>query len=105
VLSADLFGSLATQLGFGGVTGFIVGYAVKKILKFLVVLIGIFFVALQYLAYQGFITINYEKFEQAFRGLSFGATIGVEPLPAFITANVPFLGSFVAGLAIGMAKG
>jgi uncharacterized membrane protein (Fun14 family) len=37
-----LFGPTAAELGFGGIAGFAVGYALKKILKLLLIVAGIF---------------------------------------------------------------
>jgi len=47
----DVYSQLLTQLGFGGVSGLIVGFAFKKLLKIFLVLGGLFFATLQYLAY------------------------------------------------------
>lgn len=103
-MSTEIFGDLIAQFGFGGVTGFVVGFAVKKILKFLLVLLGIFFVALQYLAFEDYITINYGRFEKIFTSLASGFVGGFD-VPSFLTTNIPFAGSFAVGLALGLKKG
>ncbi len=103
-MSTDPLASAATQLGFGTIEGFAVGYAAKKIVKLLLIFLGLFFVALQYLSFQGFITINYQKFQQAFEALA-GRAMDAPPIPAFITAGIPFYGSFALGFALGFKKG
>ncbi|MBI2126656.1 MAG: FUN14 domain-containing protein [Thaumarchaeota archaeon] len=103
-MSTDPIASAATQLGFGTVVGFAVGYAAKKIVKLLLIFLGLFFVALQYLSFQGFITINYQKFQQIFEALA-GRAMDAPPTPAFITAGIPFYGSFALGFALGFKKG
>lgn len=103
-MSADPIASATTQLGFGTIVGFAVGYAAKKVVKLLLIFLGLFFVALQYLAFQGFITINYQKFQQAFEALA-GRMMDSPPIPAFITAGIPFYGSFALGFALGFKKG
>lgn len=100
----EQLGPLLMQLGFGGVLGFIIGYALKKILKILLVLLGLYFVSLQYLAHRGFITINYDKLSESFKGLLSLGQSGFT-LPSFLTANVPLMGSFVAGLGLGFKMG
>src|SRR5690606_23339444 len=47
------------QLGFGAVAGFIAGYALKKVGKLLAIALGILFVALQLLAWSGFISVDW----------------------------------------------
>lgn len=46
-------------LGFGGIAGFIVGYRAKKITKLTAILLGVLFIAVQLLAYFGFVTVNW----------------------------------------------
>jgi uncharacterized membrane protein (Fun14 family) len=46
--------------GAGGI-GFVVGYAVKKVAKILAVLVGLFFIGLAYLDYQGLAKIDWGK--------------------------------------------
>jgi uncharacterized membrane protein (Fun14 family) len=47
------------QLGLGAVGGFIVGFALKKIAKLFIIVLGIFIIALLYLGVKGVIGINY----------------------------------------------
>lgn len=102
-MSFDLVSPLVTQLGFGGILGFIVGFAIRKILKFLAVIVGLIFVFTQYLAWKGFIDVHYERIYEVAQGLfgELGGSITAFSLPAFMTANVPLIGSFVAGLGVG----
>ncbi|MEM3736626.1 MAG: FUN14 domain-containing protein [Candidatus Bathyarchaeia archaeon] len=103
-LNADYINPLIAQLGFGGSVGFIVGFALKKIMKIFIVLVGVFFVALQYLAYIGFIEIKYEKFAEAAEGWL--ATFqGELSALSILAANIPFVGSFIVGLALGLKTG
>ncbi|RLI75236.1 hypothetical protein DRP04_13695, partial [Archaeoglobales archaeon] len=50
-----------TQFGFGGGAGFVLGYALKKIFKVFLVLLGLYFLSLLYLARVGYIDVNYDK--------------------------------------------
>ncbi|MCS7368365.1 MAG: hypothetical protein NDF57_01455 [archaeon GBS-70-058] len=93
------------QLGVGAITGFIVGYALKKIMKVLIIIMGIFLLALAYLQWNGIIKVDYAtligKIENATKSLLGEST----PLISQITANIPFAGSFLAGFYIGYKKG
>lgn len=95
---------LASQLAIGGLVGFLVGFALKKVTKIALLLAGIFFVTLAYLEYNKFIIVNYEQFELAINGLlqNVGANFVI---PSFLAMNLPLLASFGAALAFGFKKG
>lgn len=95
---------LIMQLGFGGVLGFTMGYAIKKVLKILLILSGLYAASLQYLAYKGYITIHFDRISESFRKILELAQGGFT-LPNFLTANIPFIGSFTAGLGLGFKTG
>jgi len=44
--------------GFGFVTGFILSYAFKKLLKFLILIIGLLIIGVQLIVYNGVINVN-----------------------------------------------
>ncbi|MEM2911956.1 MAG: FUN14 domain-containing protein [Candidatus Bathyarchaeia archaeon] len=92
------------QLGVGGVGGFIVGYALKKISKLILVLIGVFIIALIYLGTKGIISINYEALLTAIGDL-LGVTSAASSWLVHTIALLPFAGSFVAGFVIGFKLG
>ena len=41
-----------STIGFGGIAGFLIGFALKRIMKILAVIAGVFFAALMYLESQ-----------------------------------------------------
>ena len=95
---------LAYQLGIGGVGGFIAGYALKKLMKIVAIVIGLFILALVYLGYKGIITINYGELGNAVSsglGLSGQAAELITP----IIAHLPFAGAFGLGLFLGFKMG
>ncbi|MFQ5970345.1 MAG: FUN14 domain-containing protein [Nitrososphaerales archaeon] len=104
-MSLDIIaGPLASQLAIGGIIGFLIGFALKKMTKIALVLAGIFFVTLVYLEYNQFITINYEQFELAINGFLQNAGINFA-LPSFLATNLPLIASFGGALAFGLKKG
>jgi uncharacterized membrane protein (Fun14 family) len=107
-MSLEVLTPLATQLGMGGIIGFVVGYALKKLFKLIIVLIVIFFVILQYLAYTGFIVVNYDQILIRFQGfaqsfLQLGS--GGFAISTLLQANIPFIGAFIVGLGVGLKVG
>ena len=106
--------SIATSLGVGGLAGFVMGYAIKKVLKIVMVIVGLFFGALAYLASQGLISINWDRLGSASTSTLVGlqnATIGTMPgsadqvMVAMTNIGIPLTGSFAASFALGFMKG
>jgi uncharacterized membrane protein (Fun14 family) len=92
------------QLGLGGVGGFIVGFAIKKISKLIIILIGLFLIGLLYLGARGIININYNALWNALKGLSGFAGKATSWLIGLISI-LPFAGSFIAGFLLGFKLG
>jgi uncharacterized membrane protein (Fun14 family) len=95
---------LVFQLGVGGVGGFIVGFAVKKLSKLILFLIGIFIIALIYLSTQGIININYTALWNALSALIGAAGSAFSWLIGVISL-LPFAASFIVGFLIGLKVG
>jgi uncharacterized membrane protein (Fun14 family) len=95
------------QISFGGLAGFAVGYALKKIGRVALVVFGLLFITVQVLAYLGFIEVNWLRIQQVASpvlersGLE-GAWKG---LLGVLTQNIPFAAAFVPGLLLGLRMG
>jgi uncharacterized membrane protein (Fun14 family) len=117
---------LLGTVGFGGIAGFLVGFALKKIMKILAIIAGVFFAAVMFLQSQGLLNINWDKLQTVSEPMisiltnNVTSTTGgiglqtIQPinsslsfLPAAITASMglPLTGSAAMGFAIGMMKG
>jgi uncharacterized membrane protein (Fun14 family) len=97
----------AAQLGFGGMAGAVVGYAAKKIAKLTAILLGLLFILLQVLAYNGYISINWGAVQDSAHEVwadPSGVTLA-DRAWAMLTANLPFGGAFVAGFLLGFKLG
>jgi uncharacterized membrane protein (Fun14 family) len=101
---SEILSPLAYQLGIGGMGGFIVGYAIKKISKLIVILIGLFLIALLYLSTQGIININYGALWTALEG-SFSFAGQVASWLIGLVSILPFAGSFTVGFLLGLKLG
>jgi len=95
---------LGYQLGIGGVGGFIAGYALKKFMKIVAVIIGLFILALVYLGYKGIISINYDELGKAVSG-GLGLTGQAADWIAPIIAHLPFAGAFGLAFFLGFKMG
>ena len=109
-------GNLATSVGIGGGLGFLVGYAVKKIFKIILVLAGLSIATLSYLQFQGIVAVNWDKLDSAARGTltGFNATsqfpsvapaLGEQILTAMSNSGIPLTGGLGAGFAFGFSRG
>ncbi len=101
---SNLLTPLVGELGIGGVGGFLVGFAIKKAAKIMALIIGLFFLSLQYLAYQNIITIDYGAL-QLYANQILGQTAGAQTWLTDFIVHAPFGAAFVGGLYIGLQKG
>ena len=89
-------------LGFGGLMGYAVGYAAKKVSKLALIGMGILFFAIQYLVYKGFAHVDWGGVAEAG---GHAAKAGGVAFWKIVTYNVPLGAGFVAGIALGFRKG
>jgi uncharacterized membrane protein (Fun14 family) len=59
----------ASTIGFGGIVGFLIGFALKRIMKILAVITGVFFAALLYLESQHIVNVNWDKIQTISNGV------------------------------------
>ena len=52
-----------STIGFGGIVGFLIGFTLKRIMKILAVIAGVFFAALLYLESQHIVNVNWDKLQ------------------------------------------
>jgi uncharacterized membrane protein (Fun14 family) len=106
-------GFIASSVGFGGVAGFLIGYAVKKVVKITMILIGLFIAAMAYLGYQGIIIVNWDKLASQASNATSGignatgqaASAGDQLTNALVNFGIPFTGTFAAAFVFGFMKG
>ncbi|GGJ74832.1 hypothetical protein GCM10008939_18950 [Deinococcus aquiradiocola] len=91
------------SLSVGAILGFCAGFAVKRIGRMTVLLVGLLFLALQILAWQGLLTVNWGRVQALAEpwvqrgGREFGAwVLGI------VQTNLPFGGGFVAAFLVGL---
>ena len=103
----ELLSGPFAALGFGGVAGAIVGYTAKKVTKLVALLLGVVFIVIQLLAYQGLLTVDWHAVQTTAEGVwadPHGVTVA-DRVWAMLSANLPFGGAFIAGFALGFKMG
>ena len=129
--TTNSFTPLLTSVGFGGIAGFLIGLAIRYIIKILAIVAGIFFAALAYLQSQGILNINWEKLQTLSQpllsslsnnsnstgtgtGTGHGATTTAAVIPSILHSNLSFLpvdmglplaGSAGLGFVFGLTRG
>jgi uncharacterized membrane protein (Fun14 family) len=103
-MMSEIITPVVYQLGLGAVGGFIVGFALKKIAKLFIIVLGIFIIALLYLGINGVISINYGALWGTITGWLGGAGQAASWLVGLISI-IPFLGSFLVGFLLGFKIG
>ncbi|HAR69409.1 hypothetical protein CSW37_07735 [Thermus scotoductus] len=95
------------QVTFGGLAGYAVGYALKKLGRLLAVALGLLFVVVQLLAQAGYIQVDWTRIQRDVEPLlqQPGLQSLWERLLTTLTYNLPFGASFVGGLILGLRAG
>ena len=110
----------AATMGGGFIVGILIGYAVKKVIKIVAVIVGLFLAGSAYLQYHQIANINWNILQTVsgvlttvanltmqipgISGDSSHAATTVSPL-AMISFGIPLTGSISAGFTIGFIKG
>jgi uncharacterized membrane protein (Fun14 family) len=108
------FTSITFTIGVGFFGGILIGYALRKVVRIAAIVSGLFLAGLVYLQYQQIASINWDKLEQASKGVvrTFANTItligtnniGVSEL-SITDFGIPLTSSISVGFTIGFMKG
>ncbi|HJU94959.1 MAG TPA: FUN14 domain-containing protein [Nitrososphaera sp.] len=106
---------MLTSISSGGVSGFLIGYAVKKGIKIILGIAGLLLGGLAYLNYKGLVSVDWERIasvsNQAITELSINSAnyassiMDSQVVPTMMNFGVPLTGSFAAGFILGCMKG
>ena len=86
------------DMGYGAFAGFIIGFTMKRIFKFLVIITGLYLLSLIWLSGKGFISVNWGTFFEFLNGSFKSVDIAVKN----ITKTLAFSGSFIGGFILGL---
>jgi len=93
--------SLITDLGYAGFLGFVVGFAVKKLMNLFLMMVGLYLLSLLWLQSKGIISINLDQLFMLIKSIFSG-------LDAFVKGalkTVAFSSAFAGGFFIGFKTG
>jgi len=102
-MSTDIVSYIPTLSGWG-IVGFAVGFVAKKIVKYLLILTGLYFATLIYLQQQGWISIN-RNIGGSVNGLIAVLYERITGLWSAASVSLPMFGAFGAGAYLGFRKG
>ena len=115
----ESFGPTAATVGGGLFVGVLIGYALKKVIKLLAVIVGLFLAGLAYLQYHQIANINWNKLQTVSEGAittlsnaiiqiqssGDGHTAATASSLAMTSFGIPLTGSMSAGFTLGFIKG
>jgi uncharacterized membrane protein (Fun14 family) len=120
----ESFGPAAATMGGGFIVGILIGYALKKVIKLVAIIVGLFLAGLVYLQYHQIANINWNKFQTVSEaaittlsnaiiqipGISLSSSgdsshVVVASSLAMTSFGIPLTGSMSAGFTIGFIKG
>jgi uncharacterized membrane protein (Fun14 family) len=121
-MNVENLSSITATIGGGFFAGALIGFALKKVLKILAIVVGLFFSGLVYLQYQQIVNINWNKLQATSQN---AATILANTTTqisnhinnisnsnnhatnslAISNFGIPLTGSMAMGFAVGFMKG
>ena len=108
-MTADTITSVSATIGGGFFGGLLLGYALKKVVKLIAVVIGLFLAGLAYLQYQQIASFDWNRIEGTISTIanSTNNTFDNYNVETLTTTNlgIPLTGGMSAGFAIGFMKG
>jgi uncharacterized membrane protein (Fun14 family) len=108
-MSIDTINSIAATVGGGFFGGLFLGYALKKVVKLIAVIVGLFISGLAYLQYQQLATLNWDNIEGTITSLANTTAssfndYSIEIL-GFTNFGIPLTSGMSAGFGIGFTRG
>jgi uncharacterized membrane protein (Fun14 family) len=110
-MNIDSIAPIATTIGSGAIIGFLVGYAIKKVIRIILVIAGLSIATLAYLEYQKVIIINWDNMDATSAVIGLRSSTDQAPgidnhiIPTMANFGIPLTGSTAAGFVFGLMKG
>ena len=109
----DNISSTSATIGGGFFAGILIGYSLKKVIKMLAIIVGLFIAGLAFMQYQHVATIHWHKVEGAITRLAATATTTTSTindnnnvaLAMMSNLGIPLTSSMSVGFTIGLMKG
>jgi uncharacterized membrane protein (Fun14 family) len=109
-MSTEAFTSISVTIGGGFITGLFLGYALKKVVKLIAVVVGLFIAGMAYLQYQQIAYFDWNKIERMITPTFGNVTSQIfsnQDISSFALSNlgIPLTSGMSAGFAVGFMKG
>lgn len=96
---------LGTGVGFGLVSGWAVGYALKKVALFAAFIVGVVFIIIQLMVVNRLVTVDWNAVATFFGHASRAVSGPHASWWNVLLSNFPYAGSFGVGFFLGFRKG
>jgi uncharacterized membrane protein (Fun14 family) len=111
MMNTDTLTSMSASIGGGFFGGLLIGWVLKKVIKMLAIVVGLFLAALAYLQYQQIAFINWNKLEGTITAVANAATNTIDDNNNSIAAlaimsnfGIPLTSSMSVGFTVGFLK-
>ncbi|MDQ6862473.1 MAG: FUN14 domain-containing protein [Thermoproteota archaeon] len=105
---------IGATIGGGFFSGVLIGFALKKVVRLVAVVVGLFLAGLAYLHYQEIININWTRLQAASQNTIATLANATTQIPGFKNSDhiaaisnlgIPLTGSMAMGFTLGFLKG
>ena len=112
IMNTDTLTSISASIGSGFFGGLLIGWALKKVIKILAAIVGLFLAGLAFLQYQQIATMHWHKLQGAITRLAATATTTSTindnnnvAVAMMSNLGIPLTSSMSIGITIGFMKG
>ena len=108
---------IVSTIGGGFFVGILIGYALKKMVKIVAIVIGLFFAGLAYLQYLQIANINWNNLQQVSQNAAITVLNATKSIPGLTNVSghptnltmsdfgIPLTGSMAVGFTLGFVRG
>ncbi|MDP9289267.1 MAG: FUN14 domain-containing protein [Thermoproteota archaeon] len=116
-MNTEIMNPILSTIGGGFFVGILIGYALKKVVKIVAIVVGLFFAGLAYLQYQQIVNIDWNKLQPFSQNAAMTVLNATKYIPRFSnvsghttnvtisTFGIPLTTSMAMGFAIGFMRG
>jgi uncharacterized membrane protein (Fun14 family) len=109
-VSTEVFTSISATIGGGFISGLFLGYALKKVVKLIAIVVGLSIAGLVYLQYQQIAYFDWDKIEGMIATTFGNVTSQIfsnQDISSIALSNlgIPLTSGMSAGFAVGFMKG